>query len=139
MRLWHNDLINILPEMQLKGEWRELNSIAKNQNKHILINFVYNKSKDDLFSYSVKVAAEMLKRGYHINKKTFDKYFNDYLKGTHYIPDPFVEKMDDEYLTICYFNLLEKYRCGGISEEEWQKIDENTRQRVREWVVNNLI
>jgi len=30
--------------------------------------------------------------------------------------------MDDEYLQICYYNLLEKYRCGGIAEESWANI-----------------
>ena len=40
MRLWHKDLIPYLPKKQLQGQWRELNSIYKLQNKHILINFI---------------------------------------------------------------------------------------------------
>lgn len=29
MRLWHKDLITVLPSMQLKGQWRECCLIAK--------------------------------------------------------------------------------------------------------------
>lgn len=38
MRLWHIDLIPYLPKTQLISQWRELNSVFKKQNKHILIN-----------------------------------------------------------------------------------------------------
>ena len=30
--------------------------------------------------------------------------------------------MNSEYLRICYYNLLEKYRCGGIREDDWKAI-----------------
>jgi len=36
----------------------------------------------------------------------------------------FFNKMDDIYLNICYYNLYEKYLCGGIDYEDWRKIDE---------------
>jgi len=32
------------------------------------------------------------------------------------------------YLKQCYYNLQEKYDCGGISEEEWEKIKEVERE-----------
>jgi hypothetical protein len=31
--------------------------------------------------------------------------------------------MNEEYSDICYFNLLEKYRCGGIRQEDWETIE----------------
>ena len=37
MRLWHIDLIPVLPNNQLSGQWKELGSIYKNQNRHLLI------------------------------------------------------------------------------------------------------
>ena len=40
MRLWHESLIEVLPRQQLLGQWRELNSIYKKEDKHILINFM---------------------------------------------------------------------------------------------------
>ena len=33
--------------------------------------------------------------------------------------------MNSEYLRICYYNLLEKYRCGGIRENDWKAITDN--------------
>ena len=42
IRLWHIDLIPYLPKSQLIAQWRELNSIFKKQDKHILINYVYD-------------------------------------------------------------------------------------------------
>lgn len=124
MRLWHNDLIKSLAKNQITGQWRELNCIFKNRNRHILINFVYEYPKDDLYWYSVKVFEEMRARGYKCDVTNMALY-GVYEANCGAKKDiPFKEKMDDEYLTICYFNLLEKYRCGGISEDDWKKIDE---------------
>ena len=44
MRLWHKDIIRFLPKGQLVSQWKELGSIYKNQNKHILINYIYKTS-----------------------------------------------------------------------------------------------
>ena len=76
MRLWHKDLIEVLPRQQLLGQWRELNSIFKLQNRHILINFVYEYDKQDLYNYSVKIWDEMRKRDYKVNSDNFCKYFD---------------------------------------------------------------
>lgn len=137
MRLWHKDLIEVLPRQQLLGQWRELNSIYKKQDKHILINFVYDYPKEHLKTYSLLVIKEMKKREYKINMDNFYEYFEDKFElnedktiksiklGTYFVyndDEVYQEKMNDEYLKICYYNLLEKYRCGGISQEEWQKI-----------------
>ena len=32
--------------------------------------------------------------------------------------------MNDTYWIICYYNLKEKWMCGGIKDEDWQKIEE---------------
>lgn len=136
MRLWHTDLISVLPRQQMLGQWRELNSIYKNQNKHILINFVYDKPKVDLSNYSARVMREMENRCYNIDHTNFHRYFKP--EDIVYMQKPFSEKMDDKYLTECYFNLMEKHDCGGITDEEWQKIDKVARKRVYEWVMNNM-
>ena len=64
MRLWHIDLIPYLPKQQLLSQWRELNSIYANENKHILINFIYKYKPIHLLAYSQEVLREMKKRGY---------------------------------------------------------------------------
>lgn len=77
MRLWHKDIIQFLPRTQLLSQWRELNSIYKFQNKHILINYIYEYPKIYLYAYSQIVIDEMKKRGYKISN--WDNY-NDYFK-----------------------------------------------------------
>lgn len=136
MRLWHTDLIEVLPRQQLGGQWNELGSIYKNQENHILINFVYNYPKEDLYNYSIKVINERQKRGYKYDLTNFWKYFDG--EKIDYMKQPFVEKMTDKYLAQCYFNLMEKHDCGGMTDEEWENIDKVARQRVYNWIVNNL-
>lgn len=137
MRLWHNSLINILPQKQLLGQWRELNSIFKSENRHILINFVYA-SKYDLYCYSVRVAKEMSSRGYAVNTHNMDMYFDvSYEYDKEYVP--FKEKMNDIYLKICLANLYEKYTCKGISEDEWSKIYNANKAMLDDFLAGNSL
>lgn len=126
MRLWHIDLIPVLPRQQLLGQWRELNSIYKKQDKHVLINFIYYDENDihDLFNYSFIVIEEMRKRGYKCNCENCKKFFSQYINWDTFniILRIYPSKMTERYLRQCYFNLQEKYDCGGITEEEWQLI-----------------
>ena len=131
MRLWHKDLIPVLPKQQLLGQWRELNSIFKLQNRHILINFVYDYSKEHLYTYSWLIIKEMKQRGYKVNLENFDKYFKDIDENIIIVKEElYKDKMNKEYLTICCFNLLEKYRCGGITDDEWKKIESLFNEKV---------
>lgn len=129
MRLWHESLIEVLPRQQLLGQWRELNSIYKKEDKHILINFIYEYPKKDLLLYSLKVILIMQRRGYNINLKNFIDYFQikDYKEMQKILlsnAKTFVKKMNKRYLLQCYYNLQEKYDCGGITEKEWNKINQ---------------
>lgn len=125
MRLWHKNLIPYLPKQQLLGQWRELNSIYTRQNKHILINFVYEHNPVMLYCYSGLVINEMNKRHYHINLDNFFEYFKDIDNCvTFAIDEIYPDKMNDRYLRQCYYNLEEKYDCGGIPEEEWERVIE---------------
>ena len=109
MRLWHYELIPYLPKSQLLAQWRELNSIFKKQDNHILINYIYDYPKTYLKAYADKVIAEMKKRGYKIKSyENYDKYF-DFCKCKG--DERFVEH-DENYLMICYWNLREKYMRG---------------------------
>lgn len=124
MRLWHIDLIPYLPKSQLVAQWRELNSIYKKQDNHILINYVYNYGKEYLLYYSNRVLFEMGRRG--INIKSLGNYFNyfsDILYSRTTITYRFAEH-NDEYLLCNYYNLLEKYRRGqkDFSEEEFERL-----------------
>ena len=105
MRLWHIDLIPYLPVAQLKAQWRELNSIFKNQPKHILINYVYNHTKEYLLLYAERVIDEIQRRGYKYKSM---ENFNNYFQGLYVLREDLIyPEHNNEYLTICYWNLRE--------------------------------
>ena len=128
MRLWHTKLISVLPREQLVSTWRELSAIAgniqkKGTPKHILVNFVLDYDFNHFISYAADLRKEMTSRGYRTANTVWDKIVNlkpDWVE----IPfeDIYKEKMNDEYLKICYYNLYEKHLCGGIKSTEWMPI-----------------
>lgn len=112
MRLWHYEIIPYLPKSQLIAQWRELNSIFAKQDKHILINYIYNYPKDYLYTYSNLVLNEMKKRSYQIKK--WDNY-NEYFESLRFSKpnmDLIYSESCSEYFEICYWNLREKYLRG---------------------------
>ena len=70
---------------------------------------------------------EFNKRNYRVSEKTFEKLktYIDFDYGTDYnIPfnGLFCMWHNSEYLKICYYNLLEKYRCKMMTDDEFDKI-----------------
>lgn len=139
MRLWHKDLIKVLPRQQLCGQWRECCLIAKaiSENgtpNHLLVNKIMNYPIEHFVEYSSLVAREMERREYKVNRELVYQYFMCYppLKRK-----PFVEydKLYDNwhnthYLTQCYYNLEEKYDCAGITKEEWEIIKQTVEPKI---------
>lgn len=130
MRLWHKDFIPVLPREQLIAQWREISAIAgsiqkKGTPNHILVNFVLDYDYDHFISYAAGVRSEMTKRGYRTMNSVWDKITSlksDWNQLPH--EEIYKYKMNPEYLKICYWNLREKYICGGIKEEDWNKIEQ---------------
>ena len=128
MRLWHKDLIHVLPREQLVAQWRELSAIAGNILKkgtpnHILVNKIMDYSFDDFITYAKYVRDEMTRRGYRTMNSVWDKIISVTDNYTLIdIDNVYPFWMNDTYLNICYYNLLEKYLCGGITEADWEKI-----------------
>lgn len=116
MRLWHYKFIKYLPNSQLIAQWRELNSIYKNQPNHILINYCYKYPKNILLAYSKLIYNEMINR--NIKIKSLNNLIN-YFNITN-INDDFINKdfsnivlfkyhHTNQYLKQCFYNLQEKY------------------------------
>ena len=126
MRVWHWQLIPYLPKSQLLAQWRELNNIFKKQDKHILINYIYDYGVGDLYGYSSMVIKEMQNRGYKIksleNHNNFFEKYRFFYKET----KPFNNHHNDEYLLICFWNLREKYIRGqkDFDDETWNKLND---------------
>ena len=129
MRLWDKDLIDVLPREQLIAQWRELSAIAGAIQKngtpnHILVNFVLDYDFDHFITYAQLVRDEMTKRGYRTMQSVMDKIIS--LKPNYTIisfDNVYEAKMTYDYLQICYWNLYEKFICGGISSDNWDKIE----------------
>ena len=135
MRLWPKDLIPVLPRQQLLGQWRECCLIAKNiaekgTPNHLLVNKIMDYPIAHFSTYIDLVIKEMHERGYRINRASYvdmiinlsnaKEFFKDGPTGCNTII--FSGWHNNRYLWQCVYNLEEKYDCGGITEEEWQKI-----------------
>lgn len=140
MRLWDYRLLPYLPKSQILGQWRELNSIFKKQDKHILINYIYEYPKEDLFAYSVMVFKEMNKRGYKCKIENYQKYFfddstlNDYPNHNNGYEKfiPFKNHHNNKYLKQCFYNLQEKF------DRKQKDFDEETYNKLKEFVEKEL-
>lgn len=128
MRLWHKNLIKGLPNMHLQAQWRELSAIAGAIQKngtpnHVLVNFVLDYDYDNFISYAYYIRQEMTNRKIRTMNSVWEKIIS--LKPNYTIlpiDEVYEEKMNFTYLTICYYNLLEKYLCGMFGDEDWHNI-----------------
>ena len=128
MRLWHYKLLPYLPKSQLVAQWRELNSIFKKQDNHILINYVYEYPKDDLWRYTYLLLREFEKRG--INVRNYNNMENYFTEGKNWYPlcgcfNPFPNHHNNRYLLQCFYNLQEKYDRGqkDFSKEQYEELE----------------
>lgn len=147
MRLWHKDLIDSLPRKQLLVQWRECCAIIKNIKEkgtpnHLLVNKIMDYDLKHFYTYGLYVFIETEHRDYKCNLRKFDQYF----KGGK-IVKTFDELFDgwhnERYLDQCFYNLQEKFDCGGMSEEEWEKVSKkyyevkekysNEQKEIEEW------
>ena len=128
MRLWHKDLISVLPDKQLVSQWRECCCIARNISvngtpNHILVNKILDYPIEHFHFYACEIADEMERRGYKCDYTRFDKWMR--LNENHCTHKKLFNSWHtDRYLRQCYYNLQEKYDCGGISEDEWHKVQD---------------
>lgn len=130
MRLWHKSIIEFLPDMQLKGQWRECALIAHQLKEHgtpnhLLVNKVTEYSIDHFYSYCLLVWWEMKRREFITNSQSCGRInrLNGKVISTNYVFDGWHDK---NYLRICYSNLAEKHFYGvgksRISDAEWETL-----------------
>lgn len=143
MRLWHYALVKYLPRQQLLSQWRECVCIAKSIHdkgtpNHILVNKIMDYPISGFNDYCNIVLAEMVKRGYNVSESSInklkdyvgfevdsDKQYNKLFKGWHNL----------SYLEQCYYNLQEKYDCGGLTDKEWETVANGCLRVKIEWTV----
>ena len=136
MRLWHKDLIPVLPRQQLLGQWRECCMIAKNISEHgtpnhLLVNKIMDYPIMEFLWYGLLIYQEMIKRNYKCDFKKFTQHFE---RPFGIIVDQFYAAKVHEtmiflnwhnlrYLRQCFSNLQEKFDCGGITTDDWYRIE----------------
>lgn len=145
MRLWHKDLIPYLPQQQLISQWRECCAIAAllardHTPNHILVNPIIEYDPSHFISYCSLVYKEAYERGYKITDKSSHKLHDDIWSWQQYLKDLLPWNLEDRipinyseifnnwhndrYLTQCWYNLQEKYDRGGISDNEWNLLED---------------
>ena len=116
MRLWHEQMISILPKNQLLGQHRECCALRGNgwNKKHKTVDYVFSYSPYHLFMYHSLVMDEMEKRGYRVSIEWRDKNYRgktaenyDTLEEKR-IERPIYKEHNAEYLLECVENLRNK-------------------------------
>lgn len=129
MRLWHKDLIPVLPMQQLLGQWRECCCIARNINvngtpNHLLVNKIIDYPAEHFQTYAWLIFEELNRRGYYAKYALFSRWYpvKDQPVSAVDYAELFYGWHNWKYLRQCYYNLEEKHDCGGINDEEFEKI-----------------
>ena len=116
MRLWHEQIINILPKNQLLGQHRECCALRGNgwMKKHRTVDYVFLYSPYHLFTYHSLVMDEMEKRGYKVSIEWRDKNYRGKTAENYcnleekIIESPIYKEHNAEYLIECIENLQRK-------------------------------
>jgi uncharacterized protein (TIGR02328 family) len=134
MRLWHYELLPYLPDLQFKGQLRELVAIMhdwrdKGKTNHLLINRVMEYPKNDLAQYFIRYEVLYQNRyGDWLTKHLYEfAEFDDTPAGQR-SKGCFDGWHNKKYLRVCMANLYEKHFFGigksRITDEEWQRLCE---------------
>ncbi len=107
-----------------------MSNISENGSpNHILVNKVTDYPVSHFCQYAMLVCNEMENRGYKVSKITRKRFldrvtmFADKFNNENKWWEMFEGWHNNRYFKQCYCNLQEKYDCGGISQEEWDKIE----------------
>lgn len=121
MRLWHENLIPLLPRQQLLGQHREAAALRGNgwKRPHRTVDYVFNYPMLHLVAYHFLVMEEMERRGYRVDPKWKQAgyrglrcepmtYSNEELQQCHSMKSPIYREHNDKYLQECVENLKQK-------------------------------
>ena len=116
MRLWHEQMIPLLPKNQLLGQHRECCALRGNgwKKKHKTVDYVFSYSPYELFLYHSLVMDEMEKKGYQVSIEWRDKNYRGKIAEKYrnleekMIDGPIYKEHNQQYLQECIENLREK-------------------------------
>lgn len=118
MRLWHQYIIEYLPDKQLLGQHRELCALRGLGfgKKHSVVNYVFNYPYYYLYKFHLLVMNEMIKRNFYVNKLWFIRIYrgknvgfdNSFFTKKTFINDLIYHEHNIDYLKECLLNLKNK-------------------------------
>ena len=118
MRLWHEELISLLPRQQLLGQHRECAALrGKGWGKsHSVINYIFKYDLNRLYAYHLLIMTEMIKRGYKVTKQWYNPNYRGKIIGYDYsykyviktYTNNIYPEHNNDYLVECLENLKKK-------------------------------
>ena len=132
MRLWHYELLPYLPDLQFKGQLRELVAIMRDWRdngitNHLLINKVCFYPKSELSTYFQHYRTFYYKRyNKSISSKTNEEFIDFSISRPLLFKTIYDGWHTKEYLRSNMANLWEKHFMGvgksRVSDEEWETL-----------------
>ena len=127
MRLWHYDLISVLPNKMLVSQWRELIAMKrqweKGTLKHRLVNYIIKYDKKYFLDYILSVVTEMNIRDIKFQEKYLKELVefcgDDARRAVGIFKYP---EHNKRYYEQCFYNLQEKFDRGIITESEYLEV-----------------
>lgn len=118
MRLWHQDLLPLLPRQQLLGQHREICALRGKGwgRKHATVDYVFRHSPSALYWFHVLVMNEMAHRGYRVDSAWYDPDYRGKQCSPHppgavsagFVPGLVYPEHDEAYREECLENLRRK-------------------------------
>lgn len=118
MRLWHQELIEKLPNNQLSGQHRECCALRGNGwgRKHKTVDYVFKHSPYMLYEYHLLIMREMRKRGRKVDKLWYNPLYRGRFSRWHTYEELNYEQHgeiiykehNEKYLEECIANLRSK-------------------------------
>lgn len=143
MRLWHVDLLEYLPDKQLKGQLREVIAIMHNWRKNgnpksLIVNKVTEYPKTDLYHYFLAY-CDVYKKRFNkdikdIHKQDFEDFVKDeFVMRKNYRREPIFRGWHNKnYLRVCMANLYEKHFMAKgkttLTDLEWNRLLEGYKE-----------
>ena len=146
-RVWHKDLIPVLPRKVLMRQWRECCVIARNKVTAGSVGSARMRRIEDypkahFGRYALDVAKECEARGIPVDRmqffRWFDQWKDDSSVGSSLVDidkdDVFSGWHNDRYMFQCWYDLQEMFDCGEITKEDWLRVCDSVGRRDEEVV-----
>ena len=133
-RLWHKDMISVLPNNMVLDLWKDIRTLQKSMQRHHRIDYVNSRrlleyKPSHFLAYTILVTKELSRRGIKPKQKSLDDFI-DWIKSTGAFDTPVSDNLllihwhNDRYLKQCYYACQELYDCGVLTQEQLSPIRE---------------